>query len=461
MADLREAIGTVRAGGRPVNVRCPGHDDSYASLSVGLGADGKVLLKCHAGCETIAVLNAAGLGWSDVGPERKARMARRGPRKTRYEIRDLDGTIIALHERIEERDGKRFIWRRPDGVAGLGGQPVAELPLYGAHRLGAQPPATPIVVAEGEVATDALTRAGLLAVGTVTGASGMPSDESLRPLVAHPVALWPDHDEIGRDHMRQIGLRLRELGCDDIRIVQWREAPPHGDAADFRGNLVDLVAAAPVWTPMPGIQDRDSSAAPVTPCSLADLHTTFRRWLGVDYDLDAVNAVVATAAAERLAGDPLWLLLVSGSGNAKTETVQALSGAGAIVTSTITSDGALLSASPRRERTKDATGGLLRSIGSRGVLVIKDVTSILSMNRDSRGTVLAALREIHDGRWERNVGTDGGRTLSWAGRLAIVGAVTTAWDRAHDVVAAMGDRFVVLRMDSSVGRGRDPIRWTD
>ena len=37
---------------------------------------------------------------------------------------------------------------------------------------------------------------------------------------------------------------------------------------------------------------------------------------------------------------------------------------------------------PRRERTKQATGGLLRKIGDRGVLVIKDVTSILSADRN-------------------------------------------------------------------------------
>ena len=154
---------------------------------------------------------------------------------------------------------------------------------------------------------------------------------------------------------------------------------------------------------------------------------------------------------------------MSGSGNAKTETVQALAGAGAFVTSTITSEGALLSGSAKREQAKDATGGLLRRIGDRGLLVIKDVTSMLSMNRDTRASLLAALREIHDGRWERNVGTDGGKTLTWTGRLVIVGAVTTAWDRAHDVIASMGDRFVVVRMDSTVGphhRGRRACRNT-
>ncbi|MFZ2081840.1 MAG: bifunctional DNA primase/polymerase [Xanthobacteraceae bacterium] len=197
--------------------------------------------------------------------------------------------------------------------------------------------------------------------------------------------------------------------------------------------------------------------------TLDEVREVFRKWLGRDYDVDVIDAVLATGAAERLAGDPLWLLVISGPGNAKTETVQALSGTGAYVTSTITSEGALLSASPRRERRKNATGGLLRKIGDRGVLVIKDVTSILSADRNTRGVVLAALREIYDGRWERNVGSDGGQTLTWTGRIAIVGAVTTAWDASHAVMAVMGDRFVLIRSDSTTGRiaaGNKAIRNT-
>lgn len=181
-------------------------------------------------------------------------------------------------------------------------------------------------------------------------------------------------------------------------------------------------------------------------------HVVARRWLGPEYDLDAFDLVLAAAAVERLSGDPLWVLIVSGSGNAKTETVQALTGADAQLISTITSVGALLSASPAKEKAKDASGGLLRKLGERGVIVVKDVTSILSMDRTARGEVLSALREVYDGRWVRNVGTDGGRTLEWTGRVAVIGAVTTAWDRAHEVIAAMGDRFVLLRVDSTQGR---------
>lgn len=198
-----------------------------------------------------------------------------------------------------------------------------------------------------------------------------------------------------------------------------------------------------------------------TPAEVLDAaHVTVRRWLGADYDMDAFYVVAAAAAAERLDGDPPWLLLISGSGNAKTETVMSLVGAGAVLASRIKGEASLLSGTPRKEKAADSTGGLLRRVGQRGVLVIKDVTSILSMNRDARGEVLAALREVHDGRWDRDIGAEGGRQLTWEGRIVVIGAVTTAWDKAHAVIAEMGPRFVCLRMDSTTGRveaGRQAI----
>jgi ethanolamine utilization microcompartment shell protein EutS len=179
---------------------------------------------------------------------------------------------------------------------------------------------------------------------------------------------------------------------------------------------------------------------------LGDVHDAYLQWLGDDYDLGALNVVLCAAAAEKLSGDPPWVLVVGGSGAAKTETVAPLTGAGAVCISTITGEAALLSGTPAKSRAKHATGGLLRKIGGSGLLVVKDFTSILSMNRDTRALVLAALREIYDGHWSRNVGTDGGFTLTWHGRLVVIGAVTTAWDAAHQVVSTMGDRFVLVRL---------------
>ena len=99
----------------------------------------------------------------------------------------------------------------------------------------------------------------------------------------------------------------------------------------------------------------------------------------------------AAAAVEHLDGDPLWLLIVGGSGNAKTETVQALAHSrGVVVTSTIASQGALLSGPSKRERVKRATGGLLRRMGERGVLVVKGMTSILDGSQHARSGVGSA-----------------------------------------------------------------------
>ena len=45
--------------------------------------------------------------------------------------------------------------------------------------------------------------------------------------------------------------------------------------------------------------------------------------------------------------------------------------------------------------------GLLRKIGSFGILVLKDFTSVLGLHRDNLCEMLDALREIDDGRWVR------------------------------------------------------------
>lgn len=50
--------------------RCPAHHDRHPSLSVGVGKDGRVLLKCHAGCPIERIVEALGLTMADLFPER-------------------------------------------------------------------------------------------------------------------------------------------------------------------------------------------------------------------------------------------------------------------------------------------------------------------------------------------------------------------------------------------------------
>ena len=56
----------VKRTGRGWTARCPGHEDRHASLSIAEGDDGRVLLKCHAGCAVDDVVSALGLTIADL-----------------------------------------------------------------------------------------------------------------------------------------------------------------------------------------------------------------------------------------------------------------------------------------------------------------------------------------------------------------------------------------------------------
>lgn len=179
--------------------------------------------------------------------------------------------------------------------------------------------------------------------------------------------------------------------------------------------------------------------------SLEDVVATFARWLHIP-DPSPLYAVLGTVAANRLEGDAVWLLLVGPPGGGKSEFLTALSSLPDGHAAATLTEASLLSGTPKREHDKAAKGGLLRTIGDFGIIVAKDFGSVLSMNRDSRAALLAALREVYDGAWTRHVGTDGGRTLSWSGKVGLVGGCTPTIDRHHAVMGAMGERFLLLRL---------------
>lgn len=257
-------------------------------------------------------------------------------------------------------------------------------------------------------------------------------------------------DSLGKAFLEALGGE-REGRAEFEGMVRW--AVGQIESVDLSRHRTDELSRHPV--PAPPVK-----TAKVT--TLAEVEGTYRKWFGEGYDVDVMLAVAATAAVEKLDGDPIWLWVVAASGNTKTESIAPLGTAGAVVVSDITGPAALLSGTPDREAADDATGGLLARIGASGVMVIKDGTSILSMGREKRAEILGALREIYDGSWTREVGTEGGKTLSWQGRLTVIGGVTAAWDTHHGVVAAMGDRFVLIRpnADSRLSAGRQAMRNT-
>ncbi len=61
-----ERVRDARAQDVYYKARCPAHDDREPSLSISEGEDGRVLLKCFAGCEVDAIVAYLGLRMSDL-----------------------------------------------------------------------------------------------------------------------------------------------------------------------------------------------------------------------------------------------------------------------------------------------------------------------------------------------------------------------------------------------------------
>src|SRR3989304_1409094 len=89
---------------------CPAHKDAHPSLGWSIGSDGRVLLRCHAGCTTEAIVAGLDAGMSDLFVSAHPRVgvrAERNPRLSRHEIRDIEGSLQAFHVRREIPGGKK------------------------------------------------------------------------------------------------------------------------------------------------------------------------------------------------------------------------------------------------------------------------------------------------------------------------------------------------------------------
>jgi hypothetical protein len=256
-----------------------------------------------------------------------------------------------------------------------------------------------------------------------------------------------DHDQI--DRLFRQSQRMRP---------KWDES--HYDGGETYGdhtiaNALDFVTER-YTPPGPELEFPDDLLDPsppppaADPADLAQVVTTFRHWLHLD-DIGHIYVTLATVLANRLEGDPLWLMLVGAPSSGKTEALLSIAGQPDVHMAATLTVGALLSGTSKRDKDKAAKGGFLREIGEFGLLICKDFTSILSMNRDPRGELLAALREIYDGSWTRHVGVDGGRTLAWAGKLGLLAGCTTTIDSHHTVMATMGERFLLYRLPERQG----------
>jgi hypothetical protein len=157
-------------------------------------------------------------------------------------------------------------------------------------------------------------------------------------------------------------------------------------------------------------------------------------------DPDVLPVMLGAFAVHRFGGTPVWLLIVAPPSGTKTELLRALWGVpGVFPLSELT---ARTFASGLETHGDDPS--LLHRLTDE-ILVLKDFTTVLEMHREERQAILAQLREIYDGRYDKVWGT--GKELHWQGRLGLLAGVTPIIDSYHAVLSVLGERFLVLRME--------------
>lgn len=226
------------AGQEQWSAKCPAHDDQVASLSVGVGRDGRVVLKCHAGsgCPTDDIVRALGLKMSDLfepSNDRPEIVAT-------YDYVDENGNLLFQAVRFFPKD---FRQRRPDPSARNGWS----WNLNGTRRVVYRLPQVqeaikygePIYVVEGEKDVEALERAGMAATCNPMGAGKWTREHSQMLDGAAQAVVVPDRDKAGYAHALTVALSLE----DHVREVVVAQPTEGKDVSDHlqAGKDVDAL----------------------------------------------------------------------------------------------------------------------------------------------------------------------------------------------------------------------------
>jgi len=265
--EVLERLEGVRRTGSGWVARCPAHDDRSPSLSVAEGRDGRVLLRCFAGCEFAAIADAIGMrNGSPDAASRPSSSSTRDEERERPKVQSLeawttghqrlgalishkyrraDGSLAFVVHRIEPSDPakrKQFfpLHEVEPGRFAFGfGCGKGERTLYRSAELASRPDEA-VYVTEGEKKADALAKLGLL-VTTSPGGAGAGHLADWSGLVGRDVWILTDADPVNKQGFRP-GDKYGETVADalrgvarSVRIVRLYDPDerPGGDVADW------------------------------------------------------------------------------------------------------------------------------------------------------------------------------------------------------------------------------------
>lgn len=201
---------------------CPAHDDKSPSLSISDGENGKILVRCHAGCDQGAVIDA--LKRRNLWPEPERALPKPAAAKRQivatYDYVDPETGEIKLQ--VVRYEPKDFRQRRPDGDGGWSWSvPAAERILFNLPAVFATDKI--VCVVEGEKDVIALAKIGIVATCNPGGA-GKWQPNYTESLAGRDVIILPDNDEPGENHARIVAEALTGR-ASRIRVVRLPDLP--------------------------------------------------------------------------------------------------------------------------------------------------------------------------------------------------------------------------------------------
>lgn len=184
-----------------------------------------------------------------------------------------------------------------------------------------------------------------------------------------------------------------------------------------------------------------------------ELEMMFKRHLKMKHTKD-IAIMFATCFANKYKGDPVWLFLVAPPGGSKTELLMTLSKSPYIETTSTLTPAALVPGYRAQEGKVDPS--LLKKVDGR-MLVVKDMTTMLSMQPIMRDEVFGLLRDAYDGYVEKWFAT---HKKSYTTHFGMIAGVTPAIDAYNSVMTTMGARFIHWRIgvDDTIQDHRDKIK---
>lgn len=194
--------------------KCPSHQDMKASLTISQES-GKILLHCHANCDTSDILAAVGLSFEDLKQKTenkhdwKERLEYSKKKKIEaiYDYKDKNSVYLYSKVRFEEKEivYMRINRKKDTYEYGAGDR---EKTLYNLPAvIKAIKDGFTVYITEGEKDVDTLTRIGLVA--TTAGSVSDWKKEYAKYFTGAKVIILPDNDEVG--------LQLKDRIIKDLR----------------------------------------------------------------------------------------------------------------------------------------------------------------------------------------------------------------------------------------------------